>query len=255
MEMDLKLDQVIKAIDLVRGLSWGAIPFWFALTLPILYLAYSKLLPEKKGEANTADVATESPAPGAAEKRWQTFKQWVGFPRMDKTIVYASLGFFVIGTLTLFIDQHQKEKVRNNGLRLKQYFTGQNLLELERTSLYSGDFRLSNFSSKDLDRVLDLYPNEFMEVQENNTITLRDSMLRATILVHCERLLDSYLSNPAIAPIQNINSLFNQSGFFPREVVYQLLVDSPHKYTYVARNMQDSVLVKRVGSEAATIVK
>lgn len=47
MEMDLKLDQVIKAIDLVRGLSWGAIPLWFALTLPILYMAYSKLLPEK----------------------------------------------------------------------------------------------------------------------------------------------------------------------------------------------------------------
>lgn len=36
-------------------------------------------------------VATETPAAGRAEKRWQIFKQWVSLPGMDKTIVYANI--------------------------------------------------------------------------------------------------------------------------------------------------------------------
>lgn len=249
MDLDLKLDKVIEAIDLVKRLSWGAIPLWFALTLPIVYAVYSKLLPEKKQEEPEAagtvpPPAGNTPEPSRGEKRWKAFRQWISLPRVEKWIVYASLALFVIGTITLLIDQHQKEKIRNNGLRLKQYFTSKNFLALNRSSLVAGAFRLANLSSPDIDQVLELYPGEFMEVQEN-LITLRDSTLTAGIMAHCERLLDSYLSNPSVSPRQDIDSLFAQSDYFTREVVYQLLIDSPHKYTYLALNKRSSILAKR----------
>lgn len=238
MDLDLKLDKVIEAIDLVKRLSWGAIPLWFALTLPVLYVAYSKLLPERK-----ADEA-EPQGASAGKTGWQTVRKWFSVPKIDKVIVYASLVLFVGGTITLLVDQHHKENIRNNGLRLKQYFTSGKNLALNRNSLIKGSVRIANLSSGDIDDVLDLYPGEFMEVQED-LITLRDSALYAKIMAHCERLLDSYLSNPAVSSSQDIDGLINQSNFFPREVAYKLLVDSPRKYTYCVVQNRSSILVKR----------
>ena len=219
MDLDFKLDKVVEIIDLIKRLSWGAIPLWFALTLPVIYIAYSKLLPER--QINTTDGAT----------RWRRFLSWFTIPRIDKLVIYTSLTMFVMGTITLLIDQNQKEKIRNNGLRMKQYFISKNNYAVSRNSLISGDFRLLNLSSKDVNKVLELYPNEFIEV-DNSTIILRDSLPLTKIILTSERLLDNFLSNPFLAKTQDIDGLINQSNFFTREVVYKLIVDSSHKYTF-----------------------
>ena len=229
--LDFKVDKVIEVIDLVKRLSWGAIPLWFALTLPVFYTVYSRLLPERRPEQPTAG-------------RWQTIRRWFTLPRIDRAIVYLSLALFVIGTFTLLIDQHQKEKIRNNGLRLKRYFTDGKYFALDRDSLIKAKVHIDNLSATDIDNVLELYPSEFMQVSEN-TITIRDSTLTERIMTHCEKLLDSYLSNPVLAKWQPIDNLIHESNFFPREVAYRLLVDSPHKYTYVAIKGQESILIKR----------
>src|SRR6185503_13105728 len=109
MDLDFKLEKVIEVFDLIKRLSWGAIPLWFALTLPVIYIAYVKLLPERQAGNNEANT------------RWQRFLNWFSVPRMDKFVIYISLAMFIIGTMTLLIDQNQKEKIRNNGLRMKQY--------------------------------------------------------------------------------------------------------------------------------------
>ena len=45
--IDFKLDKIIEIFDLVKKLSWGAIPLWFSLTLPVIYIAYKKFLPDQ----------------------------------------------------------------------------------------------------------------------------------------------------------------------------------------------------------------
>ncbi len=219
MDLDFKLDKVIEIFDLIKRLSWGAIPLWFALTLPVIYITYSRLLPDRN--PNTDEAASGL----------QRLIRWFSLPRVDKLVIYISLSMFIIGTITLMIDQNQKEKIRNNGLRMKQYFISKNNYAVSRNSLTTGNFKLLNLKSSDIDDVLRLYPNEFLEV-DNNTIVLRDSVPLSKIMFTSERLLDNYLSNPVVANIQEIDGLIKQSSFFTREVIYNLIVDSSKKYTY-----------------------
>lgn len=230
MDIDFKLDKVIEVFDLIKRLSWGAIPLWFALTLPIIYIAYSKLLPDR------------NPGSTEATSGFQKFIKWFSLPRIDKLVIYLSLAMFIIGTVTLMIDQNQKEKIRNNGLRLKQYFISKNNYAVSRSSLISGNFKLLNLDSKDIDKILELYPNEFIEV-DTNTIILIDSLPLSKILFTSEKLLDNYLSNPFVAKNQDIDGLSNQSTFFTREIVYKLIVDSSKKYTYCLSTCSTPMIV------------
>src|SRR6185436_8953598 len=180
-----------------------------------------------------------------ANTRWQRFLNWFSVPRMDKFVIYISLAMFIIGTMTLLIDQNQKEKIRNNGLRMKQYFITKNNYAVSRSSLIKGDFRLFNLSSKDINKVLELYPNEFIEV-DDSTIILRDSVTMTKIISTSEKLLDNFLSNPYVSDTQDIDSLFDRSTFFTREVVYKLIVDSSHKYTFcLSTCKRPSIIIRR----------
>jgi hypothetical protein len=115
---------------------------------------------------------------------------------------------------------------------MKQYFLSKNNYNVPKANLTTGDTKLLGLSGKDVDQVLKQYPNEFLEV-DKSTIILRDSVYYNEILWTTERLLDSYLSDPAIPGLQDIETLFNiKPNFFTREVVYKLIADSNNKYAF-----------------------
>jgi hypothetical protein len=104
MDLDFRLDKVIEVFDLVKKMSWGSIPLWFSLTLPVIYIAYVKLLPERTPNSSEA-----------APTGFRRMVAWFTMPRVDRIVIYTSLILFIIGTITLMVDQNQKEAIRKNG--------------------------------------------------------------------------------------------------------------------------------------------
>ena len=202
--IDFKLDKIIEIFDLVKKMSWGAIPLWFSLTLPIIYIAYKKLLP----------------APGAQpfaqpQSFWQRVRNWVSLPQMDNIVIYSSLAMFVLGTITVYIDQQIRENTRNNGLRMKEFLLAENLYSFSKENLV---LNIKNLDIKKVDRVLVNYPSEFIETK-NKTIVLMDSFHLTKIIETSEKLLDSYMSSQKAATPVNIDSLFISPYFFTRKIV------------------------------------
>lgn len=219
MDLDFKLEKVIEILDLVKKLSWGAIPLWFSLTFPIIYFVYIRLIPEDKG------IKTNS-------SFWEKLKQLFSIPKMNKAVISFSLAMFIIGTITLMIDQTHKEKIRSNGLRMKQYFLSKNNHSLKKRSLVEGYVKIGGMSFTDIDNVLKQYPNEFIEV-DDGSILLRDSLVLEHIIHKSLKLLDSYLSDSLVDRINDIDDLEKiKPGYFTREVVYKLIVDSSKKYSF-----------------------
>ena len=227
--IDFKLDKIIEIFDLIKKMSWGAIPLWFSLTLPIIYIAYKKLLP----------------APGnqqAAEPQnfWQRVKAWVSLPQMDSIVIYSSLAMFVLGTITLYIDQNQRESIRNNGLRIKEYLLSENVYSISKDSLIK---RVKNINVKNINHVLDDYPSEFIET-ENQFIVLMDSFHLTKIIETSEILLDSYMTGQKTETPVNIDDLFISPYFFTRRVVYKLITDSGFKYRFNLNNGVQQIVRK-----------
>lgn len=216
-DIDLKLDKFIEIFDLVKKLSWGAIPLWFSLTLPVIYIAYKKLLP--------GQGTNPFPQP---QNFWQRVRNWIALPQLDNYVVYFSLFMFITGTITVFIDQRQRENTRNNGLRIKEYLLSENTYSVSRSSLTATIRELTN---KKIDRVLVDYPSEFIETNDG-TILLMDSSHLTTIVNSSVKLLDSYLSDAKVITPVSMDNLFKVSPFFTRRIVYKLIMDSGFKYRY-----------------------
>ena len=216
-DIDFKLDKIIQIFDLVKRMSLGALPLWFSLTLPVIYIVYKKLLP------------ASNPVQAAAPLTFmQRVRNWFALPQLDNIVIYTSLVLFVMGTITLYIDQRYRENVRNNGLRMKEYLVAENLYSLPKNNLVSG---ISKLKLSNIDAVLSQYPSEFIQT-ENNNIVLMDSVPQSKIIITSEKLLDSYMSGIKADSSVSINSLFAKRSFFIRGVVYKLITDSAFKYRY-----------------------
>mgnify|MGYP000904839449 CR=1 FL=1 len=220
MNFDLKLQDVVTLLDLMKGISWGAIPVWLSLTIPVIYISFNKLLPER---TKSADAVTEK------KSLIQRIKNWFTLPNIDKLIIYSSLFLFILGTITLKVDQNDKEKTRNVGLRIKQYCLLKNTYQVKKKDLVDGKTRLVGLTIADINDVLELYPNEFIEVDDQSTIILCDSVFNKRIMDYSEKLLDSFLTNSPVKTY-DIDSLIKYNSSFTRDVVKKLIIDSTHKY-------------------------
>ncbi len=230
MEFDFKLDKVIEIFDLVKKLSWGAIPLWFSLTLPVIYIAYKKLLPDQNAAAALQP-----------ESFWQRVKRLVSLPQMDNIVIYCSLAMFVVGTITLYIDQNQKERTRNNGLRIKEYLLLENRYSVPKNDLVG---TIRGLKLKNVDQVLNLFPGEFIEV-ENSTVILMDSVILKKVLCTSEKLLDSYLADSSIHSPISSDTLFSKCMYFTRPVIYKLITDSSHKFSlHIFENNRSGIVKK-----------
>lgn len=230
MDIDFKLDKVIEIFDLVKRMSLGAIPLWFSLTLPVIYIAYKKLLPVQNPVSINPEVTTvPNAAPVAAPVTFmQRIKKLLALPKMDTIIIYTSLALFVIGTITLYIDQRYREKIRNNGLRMKQYLVAENIYTFSKDSLSQYIHKLS---IKNIDQVLWQHPTEFIQTK-NNWVVLMDSVPMSKIIISSEKLLDSYLGKIKPDSSVSIDRLFNTHCFFTRRIIYKLITDSSFKYRF-----------------------
>lgn len=219
MDFDFKIDKIIEIFDLVRAMSWGAIPLWFSLTLPVIYIAYKKLLPNPES----------TPGKTFVEKVQKFFK----LPKMDEMVVYISLAMFVIGTITLKIDQTIKEEIRNNGQRIKAFYIDKNWYQTNFKTLTSVSKGLHDLSYCDIKKVVNVFPSDFI-LTKDSTLVLIDSLPHLIILKNSEKILDSYLTNSGNRPgySYSFDSLFSISNFFTYAVINKLLMDSGKKYAY-----------------------
>lgn len=221
MAVDSQLEKIIGLIDLMKGLSWGAIPVWLSLTIPVIYVGLRKLTPESARETIRENRTLIHKITGI-----------FAFPRIDSFIVYLSLSLFVLGTFTLVIDKNEKEDIRNTGMRIKKYMSLKNVCQISKKDLSESRSGLLDLSTEDIDKVLKLYPNEFIEM-ENSTIALCDAHYTEQIRKISERLLDNFLSNPNGPKRYVIDQLYDENHSFTQHVVRNLIVDSTRKYTYV----------------------
>jgi hypothetical protein len=232
MEFDFKLDKIIEIFDLIKAMSWGAMPLWFSLTLPVIYIAYKKLLPDSTSVQQT-NLAF-----------WQRVTKLMSLPKISEWVIYISLILFIVGTVTLKIDQVQKERIRNNGQRIKQFCLATSLYAVNIDSL-QGKKMLSDIKEKDIRYVLEIFPSEFIKVG-GNTLLLVDSASHSNIFNLSEKLLNSYLTNSTNKSGFNYtyDTLFIISKHFTVDVINKLLADSTKKYNYTILNGKPAIEIK-----------
>ena len=162
-------------------------------------------------------------------------------PQLDSIVIYTSLALFIIGTITLYIDQRYRENVRNNGLSMKEYLVKENFYSFSKDSFSK---RMPKLSVHKINDVLDQYPTEFIET-ENRFIVLMDSFTLNKITNTSEKLLDTYLCAIKTDSAISINRLFKPPYFFTRMVVYKLIADSTPKYQYNILTDGEQVIIRK----------
>ena len=233
MDFDLHINEAIQVIDLIKLIKWSSLPIFFSIIIPVFYSTFYKLNPKDESSLNSSSSSLDKVI------------SFFSLPSLDRFIINTSVLLFVLGTITILIDQNYKERTRNNALRVKQYLMNGNIYAISKDSLVIGTKKLSNLELKDIENIVYQYPSEFIEV-EDRTIVLRDSILFQKILTTSTKLLDNYLSNPNLSPIQNIDTIFKNSTFFTRQVVRKLLIDSSNKYIYCLSTCGgNSIIIRR----------
>ncbi len=268
----LKLTDIVSYIQQIRQLTWGSIPFWLSLAIPLLFFSLKNLLPAETSEET------------ARQNRTRGLKNYFTLPRL---IVFSSLFLFVLGVFTIKIESDHLAQIRNNGLRIKKYLTANNWYSLSRFAIKS---QLA-ISDDELDKVLVTYPAEFLEIydrqitmfgdtlvynktidsirasntedsskthiknyntentkqwheyarkfmakhaRDQNTIILTDSFTYAHIARKSMRILDAYLSNKKFddGACFSYDSLFSRNPYFTKAIIDQLISDSSAKYCF-----------------------
>lgn len=183
-------------------------------------------------------------------------------PDLNNKIIYISLFLFVIGAIVLKIDQNNKENIRKNGLRIKEYMIQNMMYVIPKDSLKNKIFGNNNESNDMIDvgrirKVLKNYPNDFIQVGTN--IILVEPILETNstanklpseqqkIYTFSVKLLERYLSSEKIKTdssmtfetLQKINNRFTQ------EIIYRLITNDTIKYNYAKDSHNNELIIKR----------
>lgn len=234
--MDLNLKEVVGILDVIKNLSWGSIPLWLALSIPIFYSFIKKIIPSV--------VTTEE----QNETRLQKLIKLITLPKFENWVIITCVLLFIIGTFTIVAEKNNTEKIRNKGLMIKNYMINWNCYSISKTVATN----LLNIKESEIEKLLKLYPNEFIFTSEkvNNvtetTIVLTDSATLNQILTRSVKILDSYLSNSVINSdsCNKMNNLFSINNMFTYRVCFKLISDSNNKYYYSNCNGIHSIIKK-----------
>lgn len=224
--------------DIIENLSWGSIPLWLSISIPI-YWAFIK----KISHPHTTDSESQSSLSITG-----SLKSIFVIPKLKNRGSTICISFFILGTFTTLIDRYLSEKVRNNALRIKNYMIEKNYYSISKSSLLL-DLGLH---SNEIDRVIKQFPSEFVQSgwfckDSSQTIVLTDSLLVIRIITRSEKILDQYLSNPTFEPNKclSMDDLFVTNNFFTYRTCYKLLEDFPEKYYLSKCNDISPGIVKR----------
>jgi hypothetical protein len=233
--MDLNLKEVVGILDVIKNLSWGSIPLWLALSIPVFYSFIKKIIPSSAAEELN-------------ETRLQKFIKLFKLPKFENWVIITCVLLFIIGTFTIVAEKNYTEKIRNKGLMIKNYMINGNSYSIRKTIATD----LLNIKESEIEKLLKLYPNDFILTIEkynnasDSTIVLTDSATLNQILTRSAKILDSYLSNPKIISdsCNKMNSLFNINNMFTYRVCFKLISDSNNKYYYCNCNGTDAIIKK-----------
>jgi len=233
--MDLNLKDVVDILDVIKNLSWGSIPLWLALSIPVFYSIIKKII--------SSSAATEE----LNETRLQKLIKLFTLPKFENWVIITCVLLFIVGTFTIVAEKNYTEKIRNKGLMIKNYMINGNSYSISKTIATD----LLNIKESEIEKLLKLYPNEFILTIEkvnnasDSTIVLTDSATLNQILTKSAKILDSYLSNPVIKPdsCNKMNDLFSINNMFTYRVCFKLISDSSNKYYYC--NCDSTPAIKR----------
>jgi|GEM_PF-7118223 len=216
--MQFSLTELTGVMQLIGTMSYYTLPLLLSFAIPAIYLAFKKLgTASDSGSGNFLDRIMEV----------------ISLPKIDSWVLILSLGLFVLGCITLKVGERKKETLRNHGWGVKNY--------LINTNQYASAIWYVESNTKikkcTLFQLAKEYPNEFSLIPDNSgdsgkyTFILTDSIMVKKIIQKSEKLLDAFMSNEKDTVAFDV--LFKKDNFFTYRVVYQLIADSSHKYSFI----------------------
>ncbi len=247
--MDLSLKDAVSIMDVVKTLNQYTVLLWFSLIVPVYYITIKKVLPETPAPDNSAM--------GLLAKA----NRMIALPKFEPYAISLALVLFVVGTLVAMRGQQQQDKIRDTGWTLKNYMvnTGYTRMHISDISL------VTKIDTNDIKKVARRFPNEFSitygnsgKTGQNNGASLQicDSLTKINLLDRSEKILATYLNNPAVLEdngIKPFDEIFSQNNLFSYSVIYRLIADSGYRFTFNLVDPKDSakgfgvVKIKRGG--------
>lgn len=230
--MELSLKDAISMLDVVKTLDKWSLILWLSLTVPLYYVAFKKLIPE--------------PQVGDKLSLGQRIAQFISIPSVEAYVIFLSVALFIIGNIIAVIGTGEKERIRNSGWELKNYMINSGYYAMPLSDIIGK----TKMKEDDIKTIASQFPKEFSltytsngdpKAKENITLILSDSISKNMLLVRSEKILASYLNNPAVLVengIRHFDSLFAQNNLFTYPVIYKLIADSGHRYSF---NLMDTV--------------
>ncbi len=231
--MDLNLKDFVSILDIVKKLSWGSMPLWLAIGVPVYYTLIRKIIPENEREPGNTNLSLKA-----------RVLRFFSTPRFEKWVIGVSVGLFIIGSFTVIWEQQCSELVRNNGLRIKKQMIAKNFYIIP-TQTITGELGIKD---DEIRKVLKQYPNEFLLIKSTNSgkdaLLLTDSALYSRILSKSKQILEAHLNN-WLSPgnYVTMDNLFTTNNFFTYTVCFSLLADSP-AYYYDRKDGKDCIARK-----------
>jgi hypothetical protein len=260
----LNLKAFTDIIGLITSMSLSAFPLFFSIAFPFLYIILKKSMPSQLTDAERTELenANNNNVSNSKIRFKQKIVKFFEMPDLNNKIIYISLFLFVIGAIVLKIDQNNKENIRKNGLRIKEYMIQNMMYVIPKDSLKNKIFGNNNESNDMIDvgrirKVLKNYPNDFIQVGTN--IILVEPILETNstanklpseqqkIYTFSVKLLERYLSSEKIKTdssmtfetLQKINNRFTQ------EIIYRLITNDTIKYNYAKDSHNNELIIKR----------
>ncbi|MCC6372512.1 MAG: hypothetical protein IT236_16025 [Bacteroidia bacterium] len=233
--MDIPLKDAITIIDSVKTLDWYSIWLWLSIALPIYYITFKKIIPEKPAITNIQEPIA-APIPEIPKKSLVSKLGSFLFtiPLIEPIFLYLCLAMFLVGTCVLVVGQQKKQTIRNQGWMLKNYMLSKYLYSMSQSNIRDE----TKLTFCEMKKIAEQYPNEFginYGYYKDTVVVLVDDIPRKALLERSEKILASYLRNPYVLSKDSMKSfavLFSQNNIYTYDVVYKLIVDSGYKYTF-----------------------
>ncbi|MGE0635797.1 MAG: hypothetical protein AB7G44_07255 [Bacteroidia bacterium] len=231
--MEFNLTDITGFIEIISNMSISAIPLILAFAVPLFYIAFKKL-------AGAPDTESKN-----------IFDRLAGIlqlPKVESWVLVFSVILFVIGCITVKLEQSRIEKLRQLGWGIKNYFI--------ENSIYSKDIgSIKNVfpqtDSCELVELTNYFPKQFVLVPEQFNsyifvdsskisssinsfyLYLTDTVVVDTIISKNVKLLAAYLKNNAVlkkGSFRSFDKIFNENKAFTFRVSKQLVISYPEDF-------------------------
>jgi len=239
--MELKLEQIVSVFELIRSVDGYSVMLWLSFLIPLFYIVFKKLT--YKPEDTTTGITAR-------------LINMVQLPAMDTRVLRLSLALFILGVASVKVGQYIKEEHRKAGLRVKNYLTDKNYYYMPVKDVAKN----TKLKRSVIENLAKEYPSEFsitpgfdLKNHYSPNLLLTDSATLKNILDKSEKLLDTYLGQPAMLPSMpgqsvSFDTVFNRNNFFTNRVFFQLIAHKPAKYALAGTLTQPAIVLLDVSA-------